>query len=91
MNDVFDKKLPEFMKKLLPNLGTTGFLTGDKLSVADFWIGGLYTNYFNNPKVMYAPERWAKAKVDNPEFVAYGERFAEANKEYLKGRGERPY
>ena len=76
INDVFDKWIPKYMKQLAPYLLDTGFLVGDQLTIADFWIAGLYVNLWNNPIGNFAPERWAQAKVDYPAYAAYGERFA---------------
>jgi len=65
-------------------------LCGDDLSIADFWIGGLYTNYINNPHVGFAKESW-KATLDQyPNFKAYGERFEQEMASYLKERDPMP-
>ena len=64
-------------------------MVGDKLTCADFWIGGLYTNYANNPNC-YTPERWAALLNDFPAFKAYGERFAAENKAWLDSRIQCP-
>ena len=90
IDEIFDKVLPAFMKKLVPNLKETGFLCGTTLTIADFWIGGLYVNLMNNPAVGFAPERWAEAKVHYPAFAAYGERFAKELTDYLSKRPPRP-
>mmetsp|Transcript_7412 Transcript_7412/g.12523 ORF Transcript_7412/g.12523 Transcript_7412/m.12523 type:complete len:210 (-) Transcript_7412:72-701(-) len=87
MEDIFTKVLPKFLTFLEPILAKgTKFLVGDSLSCADFWIGGLYTNYFNNKGVGYAPERFAELLEKYPNFKAYGERFASEMKEYLESR-----
>ena len=92
IDNIFDKILPEMMTKMTPNLKMDKkFLFGDSLTIADFWIGGLYVNLINNPAVGFAPEKWAKAKVDYPEFTAYGERFTKEMGEYLTTRGARPF
>ena len=60
-------------------------MIGDRLTVADFWIGGLYTNGFDNDKV-FMKERWAALLKQYPAFEAYGKRFTFANKAYLARR-----
>ena len=32
---------------------------GDNLTIADFAVGGLYTNYCNNPAMSFAKDKWA--------------------------------
>jgi glutathione S-transferase len=34
------------------------FLFGDKLTIADFWIAGLYVNCAKNPKVTFGKKEW---------------------------------
>ena len=62
------------------------FLCGDKLTIADFWIGGFYVNYITNPDISFCKERWAKVADNFPNFTAYGKRFAAANAKYLETR-----
>ena len=77
------------MKILKPYLRENEFLIDDKLTIADFYIGGLYTNFMKNSKL--AKVDWANVKIDFPGFVAYGERFAMANARYLKKRPVRNF
>ena len=82
--------LHNFLKNILESqCSKHKFLLGDKLTVADFWIGALYTNYFTN-KDCYAPERWADTLRKFPKFKAYGERFATETKDYLDSRTNYP-
>ena len=91
VNEVFDRVVPKFLQEIDPKCGgDTKFLLGDKLTIADFWIGGFYTNYAANPNIDYAPERWAALLEEYPNFKAYGERFTEENKAYLKKRPSYP-
>ena len=54
ISEIFDKLIPDFMKKLAPNLSGNSFLCGGhKLTIADFWIGSLYTNFMNRPNIGY--------------------------------------
>ena len=56
----FDKELPALMAKLAPHLKDTGFLCGEKLTIADFWVGGLYTNFMNHSvNIGYSGDLWA--------------------------------
>jgi glutathione S-transferase len=89
-DEIFDKVLPGFMEKIADALALEQFICGAELTIADFWVAGLYVNLMNNPIVGFAPERWAKAKEDYPAYAAYGERFTAANKEYLDSRPARP-
>lgn len=67
------------------------FLVCDKLCVADFWIGGLYTNILCQ-ECMCAPGcPWDQIKSKFPCFCAYGERFKECNKSYIDSRPKCPF
>jgi glutathione S-transferase len=47
------------MKQIDPFLNKkTKFLFGDRLTIADFWIGGMYVNWAKNPIVAVAKEEW---------------------------------
>ena len=75
---LFGTDLPTFMENIAQYIPTKGFIFGEKLSVADFWIGSFYTNFLNNPHGV-CPEVWAQERKKYPAFVAYGERYAKAN------------
>jgi len=83
--ELFGKIVPELLQMVTPFCLDKGFLMGDKLTIADFWVGAFYTNKMNNP-LSYCPEKWAKAKLDYPAFTAYGERFTKENAPYLSKR-----
>ena len=93
VKELFDVAIPDFMKKIDPYLNDDGWLSpdSDKLSMADFWVGGLYVNFFTNKKTTYGQGLWEKALEDYPKFSAYGKRFAEAKKEHLDKRGAAPF
>ena len=91
IKEVFEKTLPGFMKIVDPFLKETGFLVGNKLTIADFYIGGLYVSRANDPNIGFASEEWANFKTAYPKFTLYGERVAAANKAYLDGRPGRPF
>lgn len=93
VEDLFNTYLPKVMKLVehqLNNNGGKQFLFGNKLSIADFWIGQIYTNYFNNPAVAYGADRWTEALKNYPTYEAYGKRFAKENEEFIKNRPPRP-
>ena len=81
----FNELLPAFLKKIQPYCQRGAFLLGDRLTVADFWIGSLYTNCFENDRVFFK-DRWATLLKQYPAFEAYGKRFMFANKAYLARR-----
>lgn len=66
------------------------FIASDKLSIADFWVGGIYVSLFDNPNgnVIYSRDEWAKCMAKYPNYCAYGKRFYEANKTYLDKRNK---
>ena len=85
MKEIVDKLLPTFMKNVEPYLDGQ-WLVGDKITIADFWIGGLYTNFMNHAALGYCADDWAKTKEAYPKFCAYGERYAAENAAYLASR-----
>ena len=85
MKENVETHLPKLMALLEPYLDGT-WLVGDKITIADFYIGGIYTNYMNNPALGYCKDEWANTKKSYPKFVAYGERYAAENAKYLASR-----
>ena len=83
--NIFDVILPNFLKQIEERC-KDGFLVGDSLSICDFWIGGLYTNFFANPNIGFGKEHWDACLAKFPAFKAYGERFAEVNKAWISTR-----
>ena len=63
-----------------------GFLCGDKLTAGDFCLGSFYTNYYANPSVGFAADRWKALLDEHPNFKAYGEKFAAELADYLSTR-----
>lgn len=52
--EIFDSVIPNFLKIVEPLCEKNGkYLFGNKLTIADFVVGGLFTNFIENPKVMY--------------------------------------
>ena len=67
-----------FLKEHDAAFGSGQWLVNNQLSAADFAIGSLYTNYFNNP-ACYGFDRFQELMNEFPNFKAYGERFAAEN------------
>ena len=85
----FNETLPNYLNIIDSECARGNFIAGEKLTIADFMVGSLYVNYFTNPQV-YEPENWEKVLAKFPNFKAYGERFAAANKVYLDQRPKYP-
>ena len=57
VKNVFENILPKFIKSIEPKLNNgKKFLFGDRLTIADFWIGGIYVNWASNPNIAYGKE-----------------------------------
>ena len=56
--EIFDKLLPNYLAVIEPICEKGGWLVGENLTIADFWIGGLYTSYLANEEVGFAKEKW---------------------------------
>ena len=91
IKEIFENILPKFLKVVEDICGKgTKFLVGDELTVADFWVGGLYTNFVLNNEIPFAKDQWASCVDSYPNFKAYGERFVAANAKYLESRPKCP-
>ena len=88
LQKLFDQTLPKFLGVVEPLCAKGGWLVGDDLTVADFWIGCLYTNYINNKNITFGKDKWATCLNDFPNFKAYGEKFTEAMKKRIEKRGD---
>ena len=67
-------------------LGNGKFICGDELTVADFIVGGIYTNLVKNPRNKCAA-LWEESYAQAPErLVQYVNDFEEAMAEYLAAR-----
>ena len=86
----FSTALPNYLKTLESYVSKGEFIAHDKLSAADFVIGGLYCNYFNNKHITFATDKFAKILEDFPNFKAYGERFSAEIESYLASRPNCP-
>ena len=90
LTKIFDQALPKFLGVVEPLCAKGNWVVGSDLTVADFWIGGLYTNFINNPNISFAKDKWPTVLNDFPEFKAYGERFTEEMKGRLTSRSQYP-
>lgn len=68
-----------------------GWLVGDQLTAADFFMGSMYTNYFNNEGVNFGIDRFKELLGQFPNWQAYGQRFSTEIQEHLDNRGTREY
>lgn len=87
--NVFTNVLPNYLKTLDADCAKGAFICGNELTIADFCVGTLYTNYFANP-LTYDGDKWQAVLAKFPNFKAYGERFARESEKYLNSpqRGE---
>lgn len=89
-DELFSKLLPGFLEKIKKYLNSPGkFLFGDALTLADFVVGKMYTDYFNNPNSPAGPE-FKAVLAQCPEFDAYGKRFSMEMAAYLEKRPKCP-
>ena len=58
-SDLFENALPKYLTAIDPACAKGEFLCGSNITIADFAVGCLYTNYFNNDGVFKSAE-WKK-------------------------------
>ena len=85
LDKAFNVVIPRELAKVEAALGNKKFLTGETLSIADFYWGNCYVSVLTNPK-FYEPERRAETLKRFPKFIAYGKRFEAEFSQYLKSR-----
>ena len=87
MKVVCEEKYPAFCKKFEKCLGAGKFILGDKTTIYDCQVAGLWTNLICNP-TSKDPELWAKTFEEHtPDRVKqYVADFKAANEAYLAGR-----
>jgi len=83
---IFDEALPKFLNVVEPLCAKGQWIVGEKLTIADFWIGGIYTNFINEKELPFAKDKWATCLDNFPHFKAYGEKFSEEMKVWLEYR-----
>ena len=87
--ELLTKQLPTFLERMEKRVSGKKFVCGDRITCADFLLGGLLTNTLgneNNPHY-YAFQHILKSY---PGVSKYIENFVEANKEYLAKRPAAP-
>ena len=89
IDKAFNEVLPRELAKVEKALGNKKFLTGESLSIADFYWGSLYASWLTNP-LAYEPERRADILRKFPKYNAFGMRFTAECGDYLKARPPRP-
>lgn len=87
-------KLDDFLTFLEPYCAKGQFLCGNKLSVADFWVGAMVTGLFKNPN-SFGHEGGADSFESKgskyPAFMAYCDRFCAENKKRMDTRPALPF
>lgn len=86
---VFNQILPRELAKVEVALGNKQFLTGETLTIADFYWGNFYASWLTNP-LAYEPERRANILQKFPKYTAFGNRFIKEFGDSLKTRPPRP-
>ena len=82
-----EETIPKFLDEINEKC-KDGWLVGDKISLADFFVGGLYTNYLANEHITYGKDEWKSLLDKYPNFKGYGERYAAENAAWLASRGK---
>tara|TARA_B110000285_G_C15036755_1_gene569706 strand:- start:134 stop:445 length:312 start_codon:yes stop_codon:yes gene_type:complete len=76
---------PVFLDKIEAGLGKMKFMAGDKLSVADFWVGAWWCDWVtnnNNPHKAL----WEPVIAKYPNVCRWGKDFIKANNVWLATR-----
>ena len=73
-------------------MGKTGgpFICGEKLCIADFLIGGLWSNFIKNHAVGFEKENWQALDSEFTKCAEYGAKFMEANQKRIETRDAYP-
>ena len=84
----FWEMLDKFLAFLEPFCGRGPWLCGNKLCVADFWVGAFIFSTIKNPNVPFGNDTgdWNKRLTMFPAFKGYVDRFVMANQTRLKTR-----
>ena len=85
-NKIFEKTLPIFLKQLEDHLEASNgpYICGNKLTIADFLIGGLWSNYINNDAISFEKEKWQIVDKDYPKCAQYGANFMIENQKWIE-------
>ena len=90
IKELFETQLPGFLKVIDAQCAKGEMMVGQDLTAADFFIGGIWTNYVGNPDVGFEKAQWEAAAAKFPNFKAYGERYAAKVDKWISKRGARP-
>ena len=77
------------MAKVETALGNKKFLTGETLTIADFYWGSFYASWLTNP-MAYEPEKRADTLKKFPKYAAFGKNFIAEFSDSLTNRPPRP-
>lgn len=90
LKKIFEQALPKFLDVIEPLAAKANadgkWLCTDNLSIADFWIGNIYTNFINEKELTFGLDQFAKCLDNHPQFRAYGERFTDEMKVWMEYR-----
>ena len=84
---VINENWTKFFNKLEEGLGKSTWIIGEKLTVADFWVGSFYCDQISNEKSTYYTQYQQMVK-QFPNLVRFGEAFKKENSVWLSIRPE---
>ena len=76
IKEIFEVIMPNFLTAYDAQFAKGQFISGSTINIADFCVGGLYTNFVANEAITFGKKQFAALLVQFPNFKAYGERFA---------------
>jgi glutathione S-transferase len=84
---VIAEEFPKFLDKIEAGLGKMKWMAGDKLSVADFWVGAWWVDWVCNEKgAMFA--EWPAVVKKYPNVCKWGEAFKWENRCWIAMRAQ---
>jgi len=87
---VVSETFPKFLDKIEAGLGKMTWMAGEKLSLADFWVGAWYCDVVTNKNhPVVGP--FAEMVKKYPNVCRWGEAFKAENKVWLCTRPDLPY
>jgi len=82
---VINDELPKFLDKIEEGLGKSTWLSGEKMCLADFWVGSFYYDQMTNVENPYS-ELYQEHMQKYPNFKRWGELFGVHNRVWLNTR-----
>ena len=82
---VVSEEYPKFLDKIEAGLGRMTYLAGEKLSVADFWVGAWYCDWVTNDNSPFKA-MWEPVMKKYPNVVRWGNAFRLENKPWIAMR-----